>query len=128
MDVIIKTYLDMVDREAVLGGDIMQDLFDFVFKFNRHPLVAVLRPPNNVIVDIVDASSTMCIFRIFLFHKDIVAHFATLYKREGAFISALKTEFPRPELKRNKAAGFPVALNHIMESFVRTDMTGLSRS
>ena len=62
MDMVIQPNFDMLNGKAVLIGNIVKDLFYLIFESWSHPFIAILRSPDDVIVNIVDAGSTMCIF------------------------------------------------------------------
>ena len=99
MDMVIQTDFDMLDGETVFPGDIVKELFDLIFKSWRHPLVAILCSPNDVVVEVVDTCPTMCIFRIIYFHVFIIPYLVTLCNKNGRSSRLKKPSFLALTLK-----------------------------
>lgn len=108
MYVIIQADLHMVNGKPVFIGNINEDLFDLIFDGRGHPFVPVLCAPDDVVIDVIYAGPTMCIFRIVPFHandysaNDYLIQYVGMLKLctddgKQAFITGLKTRVSSPK-------------------------------
>ncbi len=91
MYMIVKPNLNMPDDEALFISDLIHQVNEILFYFPVQHFVSVFGSPYNMVVQIVDARSTIYKSAIMAFHAYIIACFRIPYAGvQSQFITGLK--------------------------------------